>query len=613
MATGADLEWIFIDENNPWPKPGVKAPRPNNRRRRSIVWVTLILIVLVSATVLFLRHRVAQSQRQLRAEIQALIDLEARAIANGDRELYLSLKSGEDDTWFEWQQYTFDYLTQNPDAWPHLRITDVEVVDEYAWVRAVGTSKENDNPFDWVLFYRWTKDAWRHAPPDLRYWGPEREQDNGHLHFVYRDRDEPFVEPTAAELNKLLRSLCDDLSCQADLQLMVHLALPYPYGRPPPSAPNVIVLPSPAALPQPTGDLSTMLSASVQSEDLAHYIAFEAAGGEKRWESTPHGAWLVHAAANWAHERLAQRSERPSWQFYTGQGQELLRYAVRNGRKPSLDDVWHKSYFASLPYPSMVQYVSRYIDLDGAKARAFIDYIIETYGKEAIPRLLGAIGRHDTLEAALQEALGISQITLDPIWLAWLEIHYGFGRGWRLAEAVAYWEDTQNIPTDTAPQGDAGVGQRQYQELMRIAVQGNRVLPVMAIWNGSGSERSTGRESTYSITTVSKPDSSFEHPLLLSSTRTFAGSEAPTDIPRLAVGHPRNWRSAHALAVIRYVAGTFGKEAVQRLLPAIVRNETLDGALRDALGVGLDEFEPGWRAWLEAHYGEKGPGPSGRG
>lgn len=207
----------------------------------------------------------------------------------------------------------------------------------------------------------------------------------------------------------------------------------------------------------------------------------------------------------------------------------------------------------------------------------------------------------------------MSQVTLDPMWLAWLEVHYGFGRGWRLAEAVAYWEDTRNIPTTAASQGDVGMGQRQYQELMHIAVKGKRVLPLTTIWNGSGSGRSTGWESTYSITTVAKPDSSSEHPLLFSGVRAFVGGETPTDIPKLAIGHPRSWRSAHALAVIRYVARTFGEEAVPRLLPAIVRNDTLDGALRDALGVGLDEFEPGWWAWLEACYGEKGPGPEGQG
>lgn len=305
MATDADLEWIFIDESNPWPKPGIKPPRPNHRRRRPIVGVTLILIVLASATVLFLRHRIAQSQRQLRAEIQALIDLEARAVANGDRELYLSLKSDEDDNWFEWQQYTFDYLTQKPGAWPQLQVSDVDVVDEYVWVFTIGTLKESDDPFGWVLFYRWTNDAWRHAPPDLRYWGPEREQDHGQVRFVYHERDEPFIESITAELNGLPNSLCDDLSCQADLGLKVYLSLPYPFGRPPPSTPNVIVLPSPAALPQPAGAPSTKLSTNLQSEVLAHYIAFEAAGGEKRWETTPRGAWLVHAAANWAHERLA--------------------------------------------------------------------------------------------------------------------------------------------------------------------------------------------------------------------------------------------------------------------------------------------------------------------
>jgi hypothetical protein len=49
--------------------------------------------------------------------------------------------------------------------------------------------------------------------------------------------------------------------------------------------------------------------------------------------------------------------------------------------------------------------------------------------------------------------------------------------------------------------------------------------------------------------------------------------------------------------VIDYIAEVYGAEAIPALLSAIAQTDTLDGALRDALGVGLDksDFTPSLR------------------
>jgi len=57
-------------------------------------------------------------------------------------------------------------------------------------------------------------------------------------------------------------------------------------------------------------------------------------------------------------------------------------------------------------------------------------------------------------------------------------------------------------------------------------------------------------------------------------------------------------------AVIEYIADAYGPEPALDLPQAIVRNDTLDAALQDALGVGLEQFEPGWPAWLAARFGK---------
>ena len=94
-----------------------------------------MLFALIAGTTLFLRHRIVRNQRQLRADLQAIVDLEARAVARNDRELFLSLKSPDDLAWLQEQQGAFDYFAAHPGDWPRVKVTSVELVDDYAWVQ----------------------------------------------------------------------------------------------------------------------------------------------------------------------------------------------------------------------------------------------------------------------------------------------------------------------------------------------------------------------------------------------------------------------------------------------------------------------------------------------
>jgi hypothetical protein len=548
---------------------------------------------------LALRQRIVQNQRRLRADLQVLVNLEAQAIANGDVELFLSLQSQEDATWFAGREVYFDYYVRDSSGWPRLEVTSVELVDDYAWVHTVETSEASGERLERVLFYRWTGEAWLCAAPDVRYWGAGREREIGPLRFSYHERDEPDIEPLAAGLTESLTPLCDDLGCSPDLSLTVQLLLPYPHGHWKLTTSQVFQFPSFATRPQPPHVLSEAASASFRRGTLAHYLAFEAAGGKERWGSDPrYGAWLVHAAANWAQARLAYGDARPSWLLHTGLDYKFLQMAVRNGRLLSLDALWRSGYFAGSYAPTICA-VEQPTDLKGVQAQAVIDYVVETYGPGAIHALLEAIDRHDTLRATLQEALGIGLDEFEAAWLAWLETYYGFGKGWRLAEALIYWEEIFKKFPALAPRYSAD--SRQYQTLMHMAVQEDRALPLAELWDREKSSASTG--GGVFLSTFAEPSAGPS--LILDEALALQSSASSPDAPSIIVGAPDTWRSAHALAVIQYVAQVYGQGAVYDLLPASVRNDTLDGTLRDALGVGLDEFESAWRAWLWARFGDE--------
>lgn len=597
------LEWIIPDEGANWTEPETSETKPQRPRRRTFLSLALVVIFLSLAGSLLVRRRIDQNQRQLKADIQAMIDLEARAIANGDRGLFQSFKSTEDAAWFDWQNSAFDYYTQHPDDWPQLQVSHAQLVEDYAWVRTTGTLKESGDQFEWVRFYHWIEDTWRHAPPDGRYWGLRQVRDSGPVHLIYHERDAPYLELIEAELTDLLGSLCDDLGCSPSLSLTVRvepLVSPGLFGA---TRPDLIVLPSPADWPQPTDASPAIPSVGSRSSILSQYLAFEAAGGKRRWETNPQGAWLVQAAADWAEGRWERRIGGPTWSLQAVRGRELLRLNVRVLRRiPSLQDLWRNSYLSRPPYPAMLQPTPRYVELDGAKARSVIDCIVEIHGREAIPELLAAMSRHNTLEATLQDALGIRGDAFEQVWLTWLETHYGYGRGWRLADAATYWEKNRIGSPPSSLQDNTG--HRQYEELMRTAVRGERVLPLVELWQGKDTTASSARETFLSLTNPPQDGSSVHYAQLLDGVQVLGGDEPTPRRPTQVVGYPSTWRKAHALAVVRYVAQVYGERAVYGLLTAIVKNSTFDGALRDALGVGLDDFERGWRAWLEAHYGD---------
>jgi hypothetical protein len=601
-SLGVELEWTILDERDSL-EPGGSLPGPGDRRRRAIPILVLTALVLLTAVALALRQRIVQNQRRLRADLQVLVNLEAHAIASDDAELFLSLQSQEDAAWFAGRETALDYYVHNSPGWPHLEVTDVELVDDYAWVHAAETSQANGERLERVLFYRRTGEAWLHAAPDVRYWGVGREHEIGPLRFSYHERDEPDIEPLAAGLTESLTPLCDDLGCSPDLSLTVQLVLPYPHGHWKLTTPQVFQFPSFAARPQPPHVLSEAASASFRRSTLAHYLAFEAAGGKKRWGSAPrYGAWLVHATANWAQARLAYGDARPSWLLHTGLDYKFLQMAVRNGRLLSLDELWRSDYFSG-SYAPTIRAVEQLTDLEGVQAQAVIDYVIETYGPDAIRALLEAIARHDTLRTTLQEALGIGLGEFEAAWLAWLETYYGFGKGWRLAEALIYWEeiyDDNGFPVIPSYH-DYGVDLRQYQALMRMAVQEDRALPLAELWDREKSSASTG--GGVFLSTFAEPSAGPS--LILDEALALQSGASSPDAQIMIVGAPDTWRSAHALAVIQYVAQVYGQGAVYDLLPASVRNDTLDGMLRDALGVGLDEFESDWRAWLWARFGDE--------
>jgi hypothetical protein len=367
---------------------------------------------------------IAQNQRQLKADIQALVDLEAQVVAHGDRELFLSLQSQEDAAWVQWKGVTCDYYAKRAKEWPRLKVAHVKRMGDFARVHVTGTSRAAAKQYTWVLFYRLYHYGWRTTPPDARYWGEERERDVGRFHFVYHERDEPHVEAIAEHLAELSNLVREDLGRLADKTLTVRLVVPDPLNVATATSPTTLVFPSPSSGPQPT---LTSLSALMNhaSHTLVPYLAFEAAGGEERWQDQVEGAWFVSAIIQWIQERLWQRLYGDGVRSPFDSTREFLRLFVRNSPAPSLTQVWHDQHVATKNYPEMIPFYASSTLRFRAHVLTAIDYIADVYGARAVPDVLLAIAQNDTLDGTLRNALGVSLEEFEPAWLSWLHAHYG--------------------------------------------------------------------------------------------------------------------------------------------------------------------------------------------
>ena len=116
----AKLEWIINDEDEKLTEPRASQTGPRRPCLRTVLKAGLTTTALIVVTILLLHFRIDQNQRQLKAEIQALVDLEAQVVANGDRELFLSLHGQESAAWVQWRGVTFDYYAQSALEWPLL-------------------------------------------------------------------------------------------------------------------------------------------------------------------------------------------------------------------------------------------------------------------------------------------------------------------------------------------------------------------------------------------------------------------------------------------------------------------------------------------------------------
>lgn len=231
-------------------------------------WLILALVLSGAATggYLLLRRRYATAVRMAEFQIQNVIDIEARAFAEGDEERYLEQQDRTAIDWYRWQQLRIQpdcpsLLTEEQSRRAYCSpslpatIASLDLQGNTAWVQVL----EGEPQVRRVRFYRQTSAGWKHTAPQPDFWRDETATQYGLVSIQYHERDRPSIDPLLDRIVHSQHDVCETIYCPVVSQLEVVLSIdappylhPYLSSDPRPQGSDTLYLSSPwlAGMPE---------------------------------------------------------------------------------------------------------------------------------------------------------------------------------------------------------------------------------------------------------------------------------------------------------------------------------------------------------------------------
>jgi hypothetical protein len=221
------FDWQVEDESGRWVTLATVRRRPRPHALGRVPWrawgiVVVALIAGVSAMVAYARHRYRTAYDRLAFQIQGVMDVEAHAIAQGDRARFLEQQDETSPGWYAEQARRvsawispLDRQTLSPSAQetpiaPRIRSMDVR--GDVAWVEVVNGRDQVVQ----VRFYRRTDRGWKHTAPQPEFWQEPVELGYGNLSVRCHRRDLPHIEPLVEHVRTVLSDVCAMAGCPVE-------------------------------------------------------------------------------------------------------------------------------------------------------------------------------------------------------------------------------------------------------------------------------------------------------------------------------------------------------------------------------------------------------------
>ncbi|MBL7202244.1 MAG: hypothetical protein ISS56_19055 [Anaerolineae bacterium] len=254
------FEWQVGSDDGHWETIAqADRPRPSGWGRAFRI-LLVALVAVAAAGYLILRLRYELMLREARFQIQTVVDLEARAFASRDRDLFLEQQDRASPVWYAQQavranpeccpptgqvsisqhrclstlgvQYAWYPWQQGASAVhdhcsPVLaaQVQKVELLQDTAWVEVVEGSSLTRR----VRFYRKTNLGWRHTAPLKAFWRDPIKTRFGAVIVQYHGRDQPHIDPLLDLISTVSDQVCDELVyCAAANRMTVEFATEAP-------------------------------------------------------------------------------------------------------------------------------------------------------------------------------------------------------------------------------------------------------------------------------------------------------------------------------------------------------------------------------------------------
>lgn len=215
-----DFEWEVGEEDGEW---STLATPPVRRRWRPPRWVWCVLLALLLAgggsTYAVVHRRYEQARQRLIFEIQSIVDLQARAYAQDDRELFLAQIDRSLNWWYAQERHRLSdecrrEALPSRECIPFLPgvVEDVEVRGDYALAQVTeegGTRR--------ARFYRRVGNGWLYAAPRPEFWDTTSETGYKGLVVSAHRRDLPYVYPLLDRIAAAYEQICAPVGCHNKL------------------------------------------------------------------------------------------------------------------------------------------------------------------------------------------------------------------------------------------------------------------------------------------------------------------------------------------------------------------------------------------------------------
>jgi len=350
---------------------------------------TVISIGVIYA--LALRNREAA-----RADLQAVITVEANALAAGDAEIFLAFQDDTDAAWQNLQKTQLDQLRRSAVS-ATLTLDDFILTGDVAW--ATVHYQQDGVDYQRVQFYRLVDGHWKRTAPDTAYWGEEKSLETRHMRFFYRQKDEALVQALSQVAEDFYSRTHLDFNVGASPQLEFHLdpetqpvQARFNEGRFHVSSPQLTGV-------RRDGQLPAELVETV-AYDISLRLAMEKSGLFLRSRNFANGNWvLLQGVVFWQLQRLAP--DNSATQSLAAQ----FRTIASQGQFLPISSLWPPFRFSSLERTSIAL----------AESYNVVTYLADSTDPGRIPVLLRALG--DGLSAAeTLERLGLNLRSFEQQW-----------------------------------------------------------------------------------------------------------------------------------------------------------------------------------------------------